>query len=167
MRITKKRLLENFKVNLIVIGKKDYIFNIFGGRKTKRIMKVNVKGASAEIAIWMLQFNYFIGMSTYKKLAVGDMLEKLCLIMAIAAIVIHYIGDKNTLIKKSGFLLMCLLPTIAVYTAVTTSGGTMIKMFLFALAFKDVEKKDIWKYYYKSTAAAVIFVVVSACMGLI
>lgn len=80
-------------------------------------------------------------MSTYKKLAVGDMLEKLCLIMAIAAIVIHYIGDKNTLIKKSGFLLMCLLPTIAVYTAVTTSGGTMIKMFLFALAFKDVEKK--------------------------
>ena len=100
MRITKKRLLENFKVNLIVIGKKDYIFNIFGGRKTKRIMKVNVKGASAEIAIWMLQFNYFIGMSTYKKLAVGDMLEKLCLIMAIAAIVIHYIGDKNTLIKK-------------------------------------------------------------------
>ena len=167
MRITKKGLLENFKVNLIVIGKKDYIFNIFGGRKTKRIMKVNVKGASAEIAIWMLQFNYFIGMSTYKKLAVGDMLEKLCLIMAIAATVIHYIGDKNTLIKKSGFLLMCLLPTIAVYTAVTTSGGTMIKMFLFALAFKDVEKKDIWKYYYKSTAAAVIFVVVSACMGLI
>lgn len=152
---------------LIVMGKNNHIFKIFGGGNTKRRMKVNVKNTSAEIAIWMLQFNYFIGMSTYKKLAVGTALEKICLIMAIVAIVIHYIGDKNTVIKKGGFLLMCIILTIAVYTAVTTSGGTMIKMLLFVLAFKDVEKNEIWKYYYKSTAAAVLFVVVSAIMGMI
>lgn len=130
-------------------------------------MKVSVKNRSAEIAIWMLQFNYFIGMSTYNKTTIGGILEKSCLIMAIAAIAIHYVVDKNTTVKKSSFVLRWLFFMIVAYNAVTTSGGTMIKMLLFVLAFKDVEKKEIWKYYYKSTGAAILFVIVSTGLGII
>lgn len=130
-------------------------------------MKVNVKNISAEIAIWMMQFNYFIGMSTYKKIAIGVTLERFCLFIAIVAIAVHYIINKETSIKKSRFLMICILPVVAIYTALTTSGGTMIKMVLFALAFKDVPQKEVWKYYYQSTLAAVLFVGVSACLGTI
>lgn len=101
-------------------------------------MKVNINYVSTAVAIWMLQFNYFIGMSTYKYTGVGKTFENVCLIVAIIAIIIHYIFDKNVRIKKSSFVLICLLPIMAFYTVAATSGGTMIKMLMFALSFKGI-----------------------------
>lgn len=130
-------------------------------------MKVNINYVSTAVAIWMLQFNYFIGMSTYKYTGVGKAFENVCLIVAIIAIIIHYIFDKNVRIKKSSFVLICLLPIMAFYTVAATSGGTMIKMLMFALSFKGIPKKQIWKYYYKSTITALFFIFISSCLGII
>ena len=130
-------------------------------------MRISVKNVSAAMAIWMLQFNYFIGLSTYKDTIIGGILEKSCLILAILAIIAHYVFDQKVTVKKNSILLIFSLLLIASYTALTTSGGTLIKMLLFAMAFKGVGKKEIWKYYYRSTIGAILFISVSACLGII
>ena len=130
-------------------------------------MTISPRKSTTACVVFFMQANYFLSMSSYNETVFGETLETMSFLFAIGFLFLHYAIEYNWKLRINQILIASFVGTLSIATFFLTSGGTLIKMLIFVLAFYNVNTNDILRYFYKSNITIITFVGLSALLGII
>lgn len=127
-------------------------------------MIIDTKKFTCMSFLLCMNFSFVIGMSQLHSTMMGKCLEVLLLLLGMIFFVLHFWRKEK--ITLSYFLIVVVLALIGMVTFKTSGGLTLLKMILFFMIVKDVDKHSVLKYFYLSLLLPMSFVAISAFIGI-
>lgn len=116
--------------------------------------------------ILFMQLHYWLNMSRFSKLPGFAYFRIACFVFALGCLFFHF-AITGTKLTRGTWIIVGGLMVLGVVGVFTVDGLTIIKMFLFALAIKDVPIRTVINWFLYSTLFIVIMVTSCSFLGII